>query len=202
MNFAIIAAKGKSVRIPGKNAKPFFGKPIIAYSIETAKASGLFECIIVSTDSPEIASIAHSNGAEAYMRRPELTEDRYGPLDVAGSVLFSYQYAHDTLPEYACCISATAPLMTVEDLHVGLETLASRADAQYAFGMGTEPPKDAGAWYWGKSLAFVRSLPLVEAHTIMVPVPRHRCCDIDEPRDWVRAELLYAAMQKAAAQAA
>jgi N-acylneuraminate cytidylyltransferase len=61
---AIIPARGGSKRIPKKNIKDFFGKPLIAYSIEVAIASKLFDKIIVTTDDDEIAEIARSYGAE------------------------------------------------------------------------------------------------------------------------------------------
>ena len=60
---AIIPARGGSTRIPKKNIKLFLGTPIIAYSIETAERSGLFDRIIVSTDSDEIARVALQHGA-------------------------------------------------------------------------------------------------------------------------------------------
>ena len=63
-NIAIIPARGGSKRIPRKNIKPFMGKPIIAYSIEAALQSGLFEEVMVSTDDEEIAGIACKYGAK------------------------------------------------------------------------------------------------------------------------------------------
>lgn len=67
----IIPARGGSKRIPKKNIKPFYGKPLIAYSIETAKQSELFDRIIVSTDDEEIAKIAKEYGAEVPFMRPK-----------------------------------------------------------------------------------------------------------------------------------
>ena len=63
MNIAVIPARGGSKRIKGKNVRPFAGKPLIAYSIEAAKQSGVFDDIVVSTDSPEIARVAKAWGA-------------------------------------------------------------------------------------------------------------------------------------------
>ena len=70
MNIAIIPARGGSKRIPRKNVKDFYGKPMIAWSIEAAKASGCFDKIIVSTDDQEIADIARQFGAEIPFMRP------------------------------------------------------------------------------------------------------------------------------------
>ena len=70
MNIAIIPARGGSKRIPRKNVKGFCGKPMIAWSIEAAKESGLFDHIIVSTDDFEIAEVAKQWGAEVPFLRP------------------------------------------------------------------------------------------------------------------------------------
>ena len=77
MKVAVIPARGGSKRIPHKNIKPFYGKPIIAWSIETAKASGLFDHIIVSTDDAEIAEVAKQRGAEVPFIRPDDISDDY-----------------------------------------------------------------------------------------------------------------------------
>ena len=68
---AIITARGGSKRIPGKNIKEFCGKPIISYSIEAALKSGVFDTVMVSTDSTEIAEIAKQYGAEVPFMRSE-----------------------------------------------------------------------------------------------------------------------------------
>jgi len=76
---AIIPARGGSVRIPRKNIKLFYGKPLIAYSIQTALESGLFEKVVVSTDDEKIAAVAQSYGAEVPFLRPkELSDDFTG----------------------------------------------------------------------------------------------------------------------------
>ena len=79
MNIAIIPARGGSKRIPDKNIKLFSGKPIISYSIEAAKISGLFEKIIVSTDSQKIAHTAKEYGAEVPFMRPKNLSDDFTP---------------------------------------------------------------------------------------------------------------------------
>ena len=76
MNVAIIPARGGSKRIPGKNIKLFVGRPIISYSIQAAQKAGVFDRIIVSTDSDEIADVARKSGAEVpFMRPKELSDD-------------------------------------------------------------------------------------------------------------------------------
>ena len=85
---AIIPARGGSKRIPRKNIKDFHGKPLIAYSIEAALASGLFEKVLVSTDDDEIAEVARSYGAEVPFIRPkELSDDFTGTGEVVKHAL-------------------------------------------------------------------------------------------------------------------
>lgn len=82
-NVVIIPARGGSKRIPRKNIKPFAGKPMIAWSIEAALASGCFDRVIVSTDDEEIATVAREWGAEVPFRRPpELSDDHTGTIPV------------------------------------------------------------------------------------------------------------------------
>ena len=83
MKIAVIPARGGSKRIPHKNIKPFFGKPMIAWSIEAAKESRLFDMVIVSTDDNEIAKVAEEYGAKVpFMRPAELAEDITPPEPV------------------------------------------------------------------------------------------------------------------------
>jgi N-acylneuraminate cytidylyltransferase len=125
MNIAIIPARGGSKRIPGKNIKDFCGKPIIAWSIEAAKASGLFDHVLVSTDDAEIAKVAQAWGAEAPFVRPaEIANDYAGTTEV---IAHATQWALDQgWPVSAvCCIYATAPFIQIGDLKQGLQRLQS-----------------------------------------------------------------------------
>jgi len=120
---AIIPARGGSSRIPNKNIKPFAGKPIISYSIEAAKLSGIFDTIIVSTDSETIAKTARDWGAEVpFMRPPELSDD-YTPT--APVIIHALQWLADNgkPATYACCIYATAPFVRPEFIKQGYDTL-------------------------------------------------------------------------------
>ena len=89
---AIITARGGSKRIPRKNIKEFCGKPILAYSIEAAIASGVFDTVMVSTDDEEIAEIARKYGAEVPFFRSEKTANDYATTnDVLLEVLEEYE---------------------------------------------------------------------------------------------------------------
>lgn len=193
--YAIIPARSDSKRLPGKNIKPFFGKPVVAYSIETAKASGLFSKVYVSTNDAQTRGIADQYGA-GVLDHPH----RDGDYDI-GTTEVMREHANWPMFEntsFLCCIYPCAPLMTVEDLHVGLRSLKAYG-ADYAFSVGTDPLCDAGAWYWGTREAFATGRPIFGPDALMVPIPRQRVCDVNTEKDWLRAELLYAAQHRIAA---
>ena len=132
MRIAVIPARGGSKRIPRKNIKLFCGKPMIAWSLEAAKSSGLFEHVIVSTDDAEIAEVARQWGAEVPFVRPaELSNDHAGTTPV---IAHATQWALDQGFDVAavCCIYATAPFLRVADLKQGWDALDS-GDWDYVF---------------------------------------------------------------------
>lgn len=138
MRIAIIPARGGSKRIPGKNIKSFAGKPMIAYSIIAAQNSGLFEHIIVSTDSDEIAQVSLTWGAEVPFRRPAgLANDLAGTDAVFLHGIQATEQLYG-LVNFACCIYATAPLLRIEFLKQGLESLRL-LNAAAAFAVTTYP---------------------------------------------------------------
>lgn len=123
-NIAIIPARGGSKRIPRKNIKDFFGKPIIAYSIEAALYSGLFEEVMVSTDDEEIAKIAVKYGAKVpFMRSITNSDDYATTMDVINEVLKNYTEKQERNFQYACCIYPTAPLLQIKHLQEGFSKL-------------------------------------------------------------------------------
>lgn len=112
-NLCIIPARGGSKRIPRKNVKPFMGKPIMAYSIENAFATGLFDEVMVSTDDPEIMEVAKQYGASVPFVRTEKTANDFAPLaDVLHEVVDMYAEQGKTF-DNMCCILATCPLVKV-----------------------------------------------------------------------------------------
>ena len=127
---AIITARGGSRRIPKKNIKDFCGKPIIAYSIEAAIESGLFDEVMVSTDSEEIAKIAQKYGAAVPFMRSEKTSDDYATTaDVLLEVIENYRNLGRTF-DYFCCIYPTAPFVTAEKLIEGMELMETKHPIQ------------------------------------------------------------------------
>ena len=125
MNVCIIPARGGSKRIPKKNIRDFCGKPMIARSIEAAKAVGIFDRIIVTTDAEEIAVVAKACGAEVpFIRPPELSDDHASTDAVVIHALNWFKNNGIEL-EYACCLYATAPFVKPEYLRKGLDLLKS-----------------------------------------------------------------------------
>ena len=215
-NIAIIPARGGSKRIPRKNIKDFQGKPLIAYSIEIALASRLFEKVVVSTDEEIIANVAKSYGAEVLMRPKNLADDFTGTEVVTEHALSVYAGY-----EFACTLYATAPLLRVQYLKEGFEKLQD-SNAVYAFSATSMPfpiqrtfklvdgrcemftsehyhdrsqdleeaYHDAGQFYWER--VGVKSTEIMFGKdSIPVLLPRHLVQDIDTLEDWKRAEILY-----------
>lgn len=132
MRLAIIPARGGSKRIPRKNIKPFCGKPMIAWSIEAALQSACFDEVIVSTDDAEIAEVASQFGATVpFMRPAELSDDHTGTIPVIRHAIEWFNAQGKTV-EQTCCLYATAPFVSAEDICRGLDVLEG-SDCDYAF---------------------------------------------------------------------
>ena len=123
---AIITARGGSKRIPRKNIKNFCGKPIIAYSIDAAINSKLFDEVMVSTDDEEIADVAKKYGAKVPFMRSEKNSDDYATTaDVLHEVLEEYS-KRGKIFKYMCCIYPTAPFVTAEKLQRAFNLLIEK----------------------------------------------------------------------------
>ena len=215
----VIPARGGSKRIPRKNVKDFLGKPLIAYSIEAALNSGVFECVIVSTDDTEIANVAVKFGAQVpFMRDASLSDDYATSSDAvadAATRLDGYSYV--------CCLYATAPLITGEILReaygkfeeseceflfsatefsfpiqrairLGKDGAASMFYPQFALTRSQDLERayhDAGAFYFGRREAWLEKKPIFAPHSRAFLLPRNLVCDIDTPEDFEFAQKLY-----------
>ncbi len=218
---ALIPARGGSKRIPDKNIKPFCGKPIIAYPIITALESALFDEVIVSTDSTQIAQVAREYGAKVpFMRPKELSDDFTPTAPVAKHAVESLKLHKEDL---LCVIYPTAPLLTQKTLSLGLKALLENPHKLFAFcavSYDYNPyrsfcikndeiemlfPKhyltrsqdleqvyhDAGQYYWGYVNAWRESLPIFAPHSSAIIVPSKEVQDIDTLEDWAMAEMKY-----------
>lgn len=229
MNVAVIPARGGSKRIPRKNIKQFGGKPMIAWSIEAALASGCFERVIVSTDDMGIADVARQYGAEVPFIRPAVLSDDYTGTVAVIAHTIEWLKDNEQSPEYVCCLYATAPFIDPQDLTRGLNALAEAGEScsyalsvtSYAFPIQrairiTEAGRidmfypehystrsqdleeafhDAGQFYWGKTEAWSKGMPVFGPQSVPVYLPRHRVQDIDTPEDWERAEWMFQAQK-------
>ena len=127
-NLCIIPARGGSKRIPRKNIKPFQGKPIMAYSIEAALQSSLFDEVMVSTDDEEFAEVAKQFGASVPFLRSAATANDYATtVDVLIEVVDTYRKQGKEF-DNVCCLYSTAPFVTQERLKEAFDKLSENVD--------------------------------------------------------------------------
>ena len=223
-NIAIIPARGGSKRIPRKNIKNFLAKPIIAYSIEEAINSNLFEEVMVSTDDEEIAEIAKKHGAKVpFLRTKKNADDFATTSDVLIEVINSYNKKF----ENACCIYPTAPFVNSEILKDSFNNLiTNKFDSVFPIvkfsypiqrSLQTENGKvkmvweehlnsrsqdleerfhDAGQFYWFNIEHFSEKKKLFTNNSGFIIVDELSVQDIDNETDWNLAELKYKLLHK------
>lgn len=133
MRLAIIPARSGSKRIPRKNIRQFGGIPMIGHAISAARASAIFDHVIVSTDDDEIADLALELGAEVpFLRPPELADDFTPTVPVIAHAVRACEEL-GWVAAYVCCIYPAVPLIETVDLTLALELLRMDADTSYAF---------------------------------------------------------------------
>ena len=191
MRVCIIPARGGSVRIPQKNTRMFRGRPIIAYPINTAKESKLFDEVIVSTDDAKIADSVVPMGVRVHVRSWVDDEGVIGTQEVASRVVEKLELATDTA---VCVLYATSPLITVDDLCATYEM--HKATKKFVMTVGKNPLRDAGAIYWGSAFDYYQRTPLINPNTRIYPLPDERVCDINTFTDWATAEALFDMQQE------
>jgi pseudaminic acid cytidylyltransferase len=216
-NLAIIPARGGSKRIPGKNLKPFLGRPVIAYVIETALRSGLFEEVMVSTDDPEIADAARRYGAAVPFMRSARTSDDFAILnDVLGEVLDEYRKTGREF-DAVCLLLPTAPLIRQPVLQKALDLLRDekfdsvRPVVRYPYPIQrslrminnrvemfypenyTRRSQDLEPAYHdaGQFYWIAGNKQLTDPGKGAVVIPEMEAHDIDTPEDWEMAEIKY-----------
>ncbi len=187
--FAVIPAKGHSTRLPGKNKKSFHGKPIVQYSIELARNCGLFDEVCVATDDEEIDWLASRLGCKVWKRPAWSVLDTVGTQQVTMNCVEAMDAEEF---DFACCIYATAPMLVEDDLRRGHTLLNIAGLFDYAMGVGAEPLRDAGAFYWSRMTQLLEGWPLIGVRTGMIVIPEDRVMDINTYDDWCKAEKMYA----------
>lgn len=225
---AIIPARGGSKRIPNKNIKSFMGSPIICHAIDVCLRSGIFEEVMVSTDSEEIAQIAREAGAMVpFMRSAATAGDYATTYDVLAEVVGEYEKRGRSF-DYVCCVYPCVPFLTTAMLKnaakifKGHESLipvcqypvpiewAMRIDEK-----GLLHSNDAAAQqmrsqdikpaYYDVGMFYFVTMPAMKKHkTLYCPdnaayiVDHKNCQDIDTLEDWKEAELKYKLLRKLA----
>ncbi|MHA7834812.1 MAG: pseudaminic acid cytidylyltransferase [Algiphilus sp.] len=134
MSVCVIPARGGSKRIPGKNVREFCGRPMISWSIAAAIESKCFDRVIVSTDDEKIAEIARGEGADVpFLRLAELADDRTPTVPVIADAI-DRLFLESSTP--VCCLYATAPFVTSENLCDGYRRLVE-TQAPFVLGVTT-----------------------------------------------------------------
>jgi len=187
MSTAIIPARKGSQRIKGKNKKVFRGQPIFLYSVSVAERYG-FERVIVSTDDPDIKIMCKKQGIEFHDRSDQAGRDSVGTQAVVKEVVEDMNIKPN---ETVCCIYATSPLLTENDLDRGYKALFSSRKIKYAVSVGVNPLQDAGNFYYMKAQSVIDDIPLFDERTAMVPLSEDRVIDINHPADWDKAEKMF-----------
>ncbi len=124
-----ICARGGSKGLPKKNVRPLLGKPLIAWSVEQAKVSGLFECISVSSDADDILSAATAAGADHIIRRPvEMATDSASKLPAIRHAVLTTEHIRGVKFDTMVDIDATSPLRLISDI-VGAVELLEKSDS-------------------------------------------------------------------------
>lgn len=132
MKLAVIPARGGSKRIPRKNVRSFGGQPMIAYAIDAARRTALFDHIVVSTDDREIAGIAKAHGAEVpFMRPPHLADDHTPTVPVIAHAIRECA-ALGLAASTVCCIYPGVPFLQTQDLQAAHQQLIAQR-APYVF---------------------------------------------------------------------
>jgi len=133
LNLALIPARGGSKRIPRKNIRLFRGRPMLAWSIEAARAAGCFDRIIVSTDDEEIANVASNYDAEVPFLRPAyLADDKATTQAVVLHTLEWFEH-QNLVPRAVCCLYATAPFVLPSDLLAARHLLDQAPTSSFVF---------------------------------------------------------------------
>lgn len=220
-NLCIIPARGGSKRIPRKNIKDFLGKPIIAYSIEAAINSGLFDEVMVSTDDAEIAAIALKCGAKIpFMRSNQNSNDFATTYEVIEEVLLNYKKQGVSFVQ-ACCIYPCAPFISTDKFIEAAKKLENCDTVfpivQFGFPIQRALKKDeidsisfvqpefelsrsqdleasfhdAGQYYWFTTKSVLENKSLMSKNSGCVVLSEMEVQDIDNEIDWKLAELKY-----------
>ena len=196
-SIAIIPARSGSKGLPDKNIRPLNGKPLLAYSIEAALASGLFDTVHVSTDSERYADIARQYGAdEPFLRSAETSSDTASSEDAIREVLRRYEEMGQRFDAFML-LQPTSPLRTADDIRAAFgvmeekqaESVVSVCEMKRRQELETYYRMN-GAVYLVKTEHFLRTGSLYGDGCYAYIMSAERSVDIDNPTDFLFAECL------------
>lgn len=224
MKLCVIPARGGSKRIPRKNIKSFFNQPMLAYPIQAALNSSLFDAVVVSTEDEEIAEVAKNYGALTLARPSQLADDFTPTVPVIAHAI--RQLANSEIQQ-VCCIYPCTPLLTSETL-IKAHHLLMEVEQPYVFPVVSFPAApqlalkrsqlgsmsplfntaenvrtqdlepayfDAGQFYWGRVDAWLQGLN-IHQHGYGMPIASSEAVDINTLEDWQLAELFYGVLSE------
>ncbi len=223
---AIVLARSSSKRIKNKNIIDFFNKPMLAYPIEAALNSKLFEKVFISSDSMEYVNLAKNYGASFLNLRPKiLADDRTTTLEVMAYHMKELELKDEDI---ACCLYGASALLQEKHLKNAFETLKQNQNTDYVFTCApfsaspyrsfslengvqmafkehsntrTQDLKtlyhDAGLLYMGKAQAFKEMRPIFSPNSIALELSPLEVQDIDTLEDLELAKLKYSRLKNA-----
>lgn len=214
---AVIPARGGSKRIPRKNVLPVAGKPMIAWTIESALRAGGLTRVIVSTDDAEIADVSRKFGAEVPFLRPaELASDSATSIDVVMHALNWLSQSGDALPSFILLLQPTSPLRTEDDINASLalqkensaHAVVSVCETEHPFSvlkrinssgellpLSVDVPTERifrlnGAIYLISTSVFMKERTFMPSKCFAYVMPQDRSLDVDTPWELHLADLL------------
>ena len=217
---AIIPARGGSKGIPRKNLQPLAGKPLVAHTIEQARAAHTIDRVLVSTDDAEIGAVAQHDGAEVIWRPAAISGDTASSEAALLHALDALQQSEEAVPELVVFLQCTSPLTRAADIDGAVHALlAEEADTALAVtpfhyflwqqdeqgnAVGVNHDKtvrllrqqrapqyrETGAVYVMRTAGFRQAKHRFFGKTALYIMPAERCLEIDEPFDLQVAEWL------------
>lgn len=180
----VILARGGSKRLPGKNLRPLFGRPMIAWTIAAAQLSNV-DTVVVSSDSAEIINTALIRNCIAIRRPDELATDTASPYD---AIRHAYEYINEEF-NFIALLQPTSPLRTAEDINICI-MMAHKTDlpSVVSFEEGFSRPN--GAVYIGKTKWLVDGGNFDIGPYLRYEMPHERSVDVDTLEDFDRAQAL------------
>ena len=215
INVCIIPARGGSKRIPNKNIKKFYGKPIINYTIDNVKRSKLFDKIVVSSDNLKILKIAKQNNCLTHLRTAYFANDHIDTISVIAKVIKDLEKTHSI--DRVCCVYPTSIFINKSDLKEAYKKLEKKNNYVFSAAKFSHPIQrsffkksnkiemfdkkfflkrtqdlkefyyDAAQFYIGWKNSWLKKKILFDGPNKFIELEQNSFQDIDNPDDWQSA---------------